>query len=139
MYVLLIAVIVVALVVIFWPSREGFEIAKRYGLPCPNTKRGDQKNIPGSLSLVVAGYNYEDVPQIYRNGILAKPLQFFYDANALLYYFTVYAPGDYCDYQWSLETIDKVEPLIYEGLSGRLLKTEYFDGLGGRYVWNFSC
>lgn len=98
----------------------------------------DPSLTPNSIALVVAGFNYQEPPYIYRDHKKLVPLQTFEDYTNLAYYYVVYAPEGLKGSRWEIHTTDAVEPTVNQGRveTSQPLPTSYV-GIDddGRYIW----
>jgi hypothetical protein len=137
MNVLLLVVLVVILFLITKVTVEKFTIAERHGILC-NPIRKLSPLTPNSISLIMQGYNYDETPKIYRDGIKIIPFQFSRDSQAQIYYFTLAAPNGACNHNWMIETSDFVEPVVSNGENGNRAKVTLLRRRGGFNQWNIN-
>jgi hypothetical protein len=105
--------------------------------------------MPRSVRLAVYGYNYQKTPVFFRNdpknpeeGVRAiVPLEFAWNSDNMIYYFTLAAPDGVCSpiVDWVLETYDYVKPTIINQDTGGKMEVKLARRRRGFNRWSVAC
>lgn len=94
---------------------------------------------PNTTRIAVQGYNYTTTPIFYRDGKKIIPVEFAWNSDNMIYYFTLASPNGVCGHEWILETYDFVEPTVVDQDSNKSMKVRLERRRYGFNKWLITC